>query len=443
MNSRGITVGLLVGNVALMGAIAWVRTRPGPPLVAEPNPISSSPHSPPALERIELPASRAPVTNALAVQFTWRAVADRDLKRYIAKLRHVQCPEETIQDIILAEVDRLYQAKEAALGFRGEFIKVWEQSEPSREKDFEKAARFRQLRVEKRNLIYELLGIDVPGDIPSLVGSNFNSAWEQALALLPLEKRGPVRAAQDRFWEKTETLRKRLDNLLLPEDAEEYRRLRAERVAELQKILTPLEFEEVEIRTSTTANTLKTELSAFQPSEQEFRELFRIKRDLHEATYVPGQVVGDEEGQRAQERTMASLKAEEQIKSTLGEARYAEYQRAQDSDFQQISRVATDEGLPRDKAIAVYNLQKQTQQEIQQRLQDPNLQPAQRTALQTQIMTESIERTRQLLGDTAFQQLQQRMPGHYRVPSNRTKPRNQNTLREVNQPVQVLPAPTP
>lgn len=443
MNSRGPTIGLLVGNVALVCAIVWVRTRPSPEEFATPNSITTGPQPPPAIERVELPASGASATKALAVQFTWRAVADRDLKRYIAKLRQVQCPEETIQDIILAEVDRLYQAKEAALGFRGEFIKVWEQSEPSREKDFEKAARFRQLRVEKRNLIYELLGIDVPGDIPSLVGSNFNTAWEEALALLPLEKRGPVRAAQDRFWERTETLRKRLDNLLLPEDAEEYRRLRAERVAELQKILTPLEFEEVEIRTSTTSKNLKTELNAFLPSEQEFRELFRIKRDLHEATYVPGQVVGDEERQRAQERTAASLKAEEQIKATLGEGRYAEYQRAQDSDFQQISRVATDAGLPRDKAIAVYDLQKQTQQAMQQRLLDPNLPPAQRNALQNQIMTESIERTRQLLGDTAFQQLQQRMPGQYQLPASRTRSRALNTLREVNQPVQVFPAPTP
>lgn len=335
----------------------------------------------------------------------------------------------------------MYQAKEAALGFRGEFVKVWEAAEPTREKDFEKAAQFRQLRVEKRNLIYDLLGIDVPGDIPSLVGSNFNTAWEQALAMLPLEKRGPVRAVQDRFWEKTETLRKRLDNLLLPEDAEEYRRLRAERVTELQKILTPLEFEEVEIRTSTTANNLKSELAAFVPSEQEFRELFRIKRDLHEATYLPGQLVGDEAGQRAQERAQASAKAEEQIKATLGEARYAEYQRAQDNDFQQISRVTTDVGLPRDKAIAAYDLQRQTQQEIQQRLTDPNLPPEQRVAVRNQILTDSIARTRQLLGDAAFQQLQQRMPGRYRVPVNSPVPRTLNNFKEGTPPLQVLPAP--
>src|SRR5438477_6250578 len=40
--------------------------------------------------------------------FDWQSVASPDLRQYIANLRAVQCPEETIRDIILAEANRQY-----------------------------------------------------------------------------------------------------------------------------------------------------------------------------------------------------------------------------------------------------------------------------------------------------------------------------------------------
>lgn len=414
MKSNALLIALLGvhGVLIALWFLQKPRSSPAPSVEAT---AGSHPSTETATQTLELPG-KGIATASNRVEFTWRAVLDRDLNQYIAKLRQVQCPEETIQDIILAEVDRLYAAKEAAIGFRREFIRVWEMTEPVRERDFEKAARLRQLRVEKRNLIYELLGIDVPGEMPSLVGNNFNTAWEQALALLPLEKRGPVRAAQDRFWEQTETLRKRLDNMLLPEDAEEYRRLRAERVDALKKVLTPAEFDDLEMRTSTTGNSLRTELTYFSPSESEFRELFKIKRDLHETTYVPGQIIGDDENKRSAHLSEANQRAEAQIQSILGETRYAEYQRARDNDFQQISRVAADSGLSSDVAVTAYNAQKQTQALIQQALQDPTLTQAQRLERRAQIQTESINQIRSLVGETAFKQLQQRVPGRFREP---------------------------
>lgn len=407
-NGTALLLGL---NLALLAGVGWRFSRSAG---ARHQPEASLPEEgapKPALFNESVPTpQRSTTPQPKDPKFTWKSVFSRDLKQHIQKLRMVECPEETIQDIILAEVDRIYQAKEVALGLKRDLANPWDGTGVDRIADFDRASRLRQLRVEKRDLIFELLGIDVPGEIPSLVGSTFNAAWEHALALLPLEKRGPVRAIQDRFWDQTESLRKRLDNLLLPEDADEYRRLRVERTESLRKVLTPKELEDVEMRTSTTGNSLRTQLSAFEPSESEFREIFRIKRDLHESTYVPGQLVGEENSQRAEAVSIAASKAEEQLRETLGESRYAEYQRSQDSEFQQVSRIAREAGLSRDVAVTAYEAQRGAQERIQREMQNPELTPQQRRAVREQIQAEVAERMKNQLGEAGFQQLQQLVP---------------------------------
>ncbi len=407
-NGKALLLGL---NLALLAGVGWrfSRSTGNRPQPEASLPEEGAPDPAPLNESVQT-SQRSATPQPKDPKFSWKSVSSRDLKQHIQKLRMVECPEETIQDIILAEVDRIYQAKEAAIGLKRDIANPWEGPGVDRIAEFDRSARLRQLRVEKRDLIFELLGIDVPGDIPSLVGSTFNTAWEQALALLPLEKRGPVRAIQDRFWEQTETLRKRLDNLLLPEDADEYRRLRIERTESLKKILSPKELEDVEMRTSTTGNSLRTQLSAFEPSESEFREIFRIKRDLHESSYVPGQLVGEESSKRAEAVSLAASKAEERLRETLGESRFAEYQRSQDSEFQQVSRIARDAGLSRDVAITAYEAQKGAQERIQREMQNPELTSQQRRAVREQIQAEVTERMKNQLGEAGFQQLQQLVP---------------------------------
>ncbi|HEY6167177.1 MAG TPA: hypothetical protein VI454_04000, partial [Verrucomicrobiae bacterium] len=68
-----------------------------------------------------MPASAAPE------KFTWRGLESPEFKAYIANLRAVECPEETIRDIIVAAVNKLYAAKLKALSHdRLKDYKYWE-----------------------------------------------------------------------------------------------------------------------------------------------------------------------------------------------------------------------------------------------------------------------------------------------------------------------------
>jgi hypothetical protein len=45
--------------------------------------------------------------------FTWQEVESSDYRAYVANLREIGCPEQTIRDIIIADVNALYARKRA------------------------------------------------------------------------------------------------------------------------------------------------------------------------------------------------------------------------------------------------------------------------------------------------------------------------------------------
>jgi hypothetical protein len=65
----------------------------------------------------------------LSIQaFAWRQIETTNYVQYIANLRGIGCPEETIRDIIVADVTHIYDQKIAALGDHD--LDEWWKSEP-------------------------------------------------------------------------------------------------------------------------------------------------------------------------------------------------------------------------------------------------------------------------------------------------------------------------
>src|SRR5262249_38914171 len=139
-------------------------------------------------------------------KFDWQSLASPDLRQYAANLRAVQCPEETIRDILLAEVNRQYGPRERALKVRAEDRQPWE-SVASYEKRSNES-KFRQLLVEKRDLLKNLVGVDVPIETPpTLAGRNIEK-FEAAYKDLPESKRDQVRTAQEKYWSQSDDIKR-------------------------------------------------------------------------------------------------------------------------------------------------------------------------------------------------------------------------------------------
>jgi hypothetical protein len=125
-------------------------------------------------------------------KFDWQSLASPDLRQYIANLRAVECPEETIRDIILAEVNRQHGheaasrcAKTASLGRRSHLARNSTES------------KFRQL-PKKRDLLKNLVGVDVPMRRPRPWLGECRKVRIGARDL-PEDKREQVRAIQE-IW---------------------------------------------------------------------------------------------------------------------------------------------------------------------------------------------------------------------------------------------------
>lgn len=121
MNTRAIVLLSVVCNAVL---VAWAI-----PLHKGANPIAA--HTSNAQDRTEIAGETAwmtrtnvrletlVVTNPVSDQFTWAQVESQHYKDYIARLRAIECPEQTIRDIITRDVNKLYALKQKELRSRG------------------------------------------------------------------------------------------------------------------------------------------------------------------------------------------------------------------------------------------------------------------------------------------------------------------------------------
>jgi hypothetical protein len=375
MRPQAFIVILAFLAVGLISTIAYVR-RPGR------NAVPSAPAARPEsnLQRgTAASAAAVPASAAGRPRFSWRQIESDDYHQYIANLRAIGCPEQTIRDIILADVDKLYAARENPLKAPPKQA----DGKPAAETAEQKLERLRQLRAvqqEKRWVIKELLGIDMPLDLLPSSGSRDYHAFEVAFKFLPADKRDAVQGLQETYWQQSDALQAKYDKKRTPEFVAESRQLKDTLRQELAKVLTPGELEDYDIRTSATAKQLSNKLGVyFRPTENEFREIFRAQRDYEtalEQSFAPAQAAqpGDSADanalaqQRAarqqalqQARSSALSQMNDQLKTDLGENRYDEYQRSQDRTYDLLARLGMRYNLPQDTVLQAYDLQKSFQ----------------------------------------------------------------------------------
>ena len=91
-----------------------------------------------------------------------------------------------------------------------------------------------------------------------------------------------------------------------------------------------------------TANMMRMQLAGFEPTEQEFLELFKKRKAYDDEFGIPGMTALSKTEKEKADAAKKELDA--QVKASLGDSRYADYERAQDFNFQSIYRVADKNG---------------------------------------------------------------------------------------------------
>jgi LysM repeat protein len=353
MRGRVLLIVSLSANIGL--AMAWfVYTRNVPP------------------SRGTVPAVHPPTTDRVRTNvvlrrqyFTWQEVESDDYPTYIANLRDIGCPEQTIRDIIIADVNALYSRKRATEVVTAE--QQWWRTAPDTNILLAAVEKMRGLETDRRGLLTRLLGTNwESGDLinlprPSRVAMTLDGP---VLGVLSADVKQSIQEISLGSQEKMQAYLEAQRAAGKEPDPVELAKMRLDTRNELARVLAPQQLEEYLLRYSQNANNLRSQLGQlehFNPSPDEFRAVFRATDQLDQQLALLGN--SDDPNLAAQRRSLEQQR-ENAIKLALGAKRYEQYHLLHDPVYRDAYAAAAEAGTPEAaQEIYVINLAAAEEQE--------------------------------------------------------------------------------
>jgi hypothetical protein len=390
----------LFGNVLLLSAGAYFLWQARVVRVQEDEKPEAS------TEQIPTGISRAAAAEVITVtnDFRWRQLESEDYRTYIERLRSIGCPEQTIRDLVISDLDKLMAPRVEALYGRRADLQFWhsEEEELANERNYREISRAqRDIDKEKRAVIEELLGADLIRERMRLNGQA--DYYERRLGFLPEERRGEVRKLLEKYDELEERIREKEwaeAEPLTGQDRAALRRLRTEEQAELAAMLNPVEREQYELWVSDTANAVRQATYGMEISKEEFLAIYNARKAFDQQWAARDPDLMDEASRQRME--MARQQMELDLQRQLGPERFAEYKRGEDPEFHQLAKTATQFKLPKDTPKRVYDVKRALEDVRRQLQENPALTLEQKATALKGIQEETGYTVRQLLGEKAF-----------------------------------------
>jgi hypothetical protein len=402
MSAHRLLLLSLVLNAALAGLVAWAWLEQR----ATPAPAGAIQHLTNRALRIQVvPREAAPQIVEVMPPFHWREVESTDYRVYLANLRALGCPERAIRDIIVADVDQFFLARLREL-LAPLQVRFWEfaarlDDVEEEGKQFEKD--FEAIRDARKAVFKELFGDTKPLDFERDAADAEvleRARGAQLLDFLPVETRERLVALDRQHQQARAKLRESDHELSKEERAEreqQERELAADRDRQLAELLSPEELAEYRLRTSQAASWRERPLRV-EFSEDELRAIVRLQNERQQ---LHAQLSGNTPETR-QRRAELQQQTEAQLQEALGETRYADYQRANDHRFQQVSQVVERHGLTDDRARTVYEMARTAEAQAAVLRKDAARSPEEQQALLQAIRAETERSVREVLGADAF-----------------------------------------
>jgi len=346
---RKIPVLALSVSLALNLALAWL-------LLAGANRPAPDDAVVPAL----LPPIRPPALDAAL----WPSLHTTDLPDLISRLRAAGFPPYLVRAVVAAQMDESFAARRLALDSGTDSLPFWKTRAP----DARANLALLQFEREKQAALRQLLGPDPEADGPlGQISQN------RRLQGLPPDKVEAVRNLLRGFDEQRDDIYAAGTYSI---DREKIKALDKAQHDAIARLLKPQELVEYDLRTSETAGALRDKLSAFSPTEAEFRAIYRLTQPFNEQFGNDG---GPPSSDQMRRRDEAEILLTEQIKSVLTPDRAVEFEHAIDSGYRQTSQLVARLELPPEITGQVYAVQKDAQQRLSACYRDQTLSLEQRT----------------------------------------------------------------
>jgi hypothetical protein len=259
------------------------------------------------------------------------------------------------------------------------------------------------LDAERRSLLKELLDLDVRDSLAQFAAVN---PLELTLGFLPEDRRARVIALQEEYArEQSALFTGANENVDVGAALEQ---LRADHQRRLGELMTPEELQRYELTISPLAMALRSELAGFEPTEEEFRQIYEARKAQEaevEATrvFLGAQIQAREAQEAAEREAQAELAAvQDALLEQLGPERYAQLQRADDPDYQLLMRVSRTGEMPPAAANRLYEYDLVARVEAEKVRANQQFTLEEREIALNAIRAETERTIRETMGDTAL-----------------------------------------
>lgn len=393
---RLLMISILANLVCFVG-LFWLSTdRQSSSEPSQPVPAGESVNSGRA------PALAAPVERIVreVETFHWSQIEADDYQTYAENLRRIGCPEETIRDLVKRDLDKLYDKRKAEILSKAPARKeFWKSGNPSSigKPSASASSQMAQLDREKNDVLGDLFGsqgvaaINRPGPL-ARARSQANSGYE--MDFIPEETKAELNTLEREFG--SELLKKMAQGASDAQDMAEIRQLRQNRDDRIGTMLTPEQKMEYDLRKSPTAANMRLQMDGFDPSEDEFRDIFAVRKGFDEEYgAVPGSIISPVD---AEVRQFAEQEMNNEIRTTLGDDRYQDYLRQTDYDYKSIHKVTERQGLGENISAQVYQMKIEAEQFAREIRTDNGLPIGDRQMQLRQVQNAATTRIESLIG---------------------------------------------
>jgi hypothetical protein len=395
MKTWPVIGGSLLLNAILAAAII-LSLRKTPPVAQAP--VAAAPAS-------SMISPSPPVTTppSPGLPFQWSQIASPDLKISRDNLRAIGCPELTVREIIRAVINENFRTRRRDIlaSFQDHYWDIVLRGELVRRQWLprtEWGQALESLKAERQELIADVLGRD--SLITEAERQTQRTELEQRRSWLSPEKREKLieleEQHQQRLVEWAETLGLRVNGMPTQEDEDRLENWQQEFEESETQLLTPEELAELQLRESDVANWAAS-LPGFNPTEDEWRSLTQLRSQFEAPQNAPaGPDLTDE--QRAAQQDEVQSNFVNSVQEALGSDRFAQYQLANDDQYQALRNVAQRYGLPDSVAAQGLNVQQTAQAAANQVRANSNLSPEDQQAALNAIQQETEQTLSQILG---------------------------------------------
>ncbi|MCL4177926.1 MAG: hypothetical protein KJ072_09295 [Verrucomicrobia bacterium] len=360
-------------------------------------------------------------TVASTTNLHWNDLASTDFFVYRDNLRAIGCPEKTVRDILESELDQwLFERCQPILDALQP--RFWQLAAQRGEEGFEEIhSQLQLLQNERDAMLAAVVGEQEPD--PALESRRRRESHARRYHWLPPELQAQLLELEEQYRLAQRRLQSEFDHPddgeWTPEENQRWSQLRTEHDAAHRALLGDFA-EESDLRAS--GSGWAGRLAGFEPTEDEWRAVTKAQAELnvvinrggrdYEALMLQryGLIPGSPDSPNPKPQpdvADAQARFEASVQAAFGPERYAEYQRAGDSSYQQTRRVTERLGLDDNLAVHAWEIQRATQAAAEQLRANTELDAARRQAALDRITAESLATLRSALGDRGFETYQE------------------------------------